>query len=164
MLQVYQIAVPNIMEEGFSALISSVSSSIGLRFQNWTVDSPNFGSTNFNTTTGIYTVPATGRYSIEAIINYDTDLAIDASIGVNPFFAVEFTSSFEKIISGLLPLNNISVLALTLRAILGGGAVTLAGEANLTLGDTLGLYYDTNGMTGITLNFSNIVWSVYRIT
>ncbi len=166
MITLYQIVVPNIMQEGFSALISSASASTDLQFTGWTVASPYFASANFNATTGIYTVPATGRYSLEATINYNTAAAITGSIGagVNPAFEVNRTSPATTILSGLLPLNNFSLVAITLRAILGGGTVTLAGEASLSAGDALGLYFNADTMVGITLNFSNVVWSIYRIT
>ena len=167
MLNLYQIVVPNIMQEGFSAFKLSASASTNLQFTGWTVTSPYFISTNFNTTTGIYTVPATGRYSIEATINYNTAAALSVSIGsdVNPAFEVNRSSPATTILSGLLPLNNLDIaLLFSLRAILGGGTVTLAGEASLSIGNALGLYFNADTMAGITLNFSNIVWSVYRIT
>ena len=165
MITFYQIVVPNIMQEGFSAFISSASASTDLPFTDWSVTAPYFASPNFNATTGIYTVPVTGRYSIEAIINYNTATAIVGSIGVgvNPAFEVNRTSPATTILSGLLPLNNLNLALLSLRAVLGGGAVTLAGEASLSVGETLGLYYNASTMS-LTLNFSNVVWSVYRIT
>ena len=167
MITLYQIVVPNIMQEGFSAFISSDSASADLQFTGWTVTSPYFTSVNFNAVTGIYTVPAAGRYSIEAIINYNTAAPLSVSIGsgVNPAFEVNRTSPATTILSGLLPLNNLDIaLLFSLRAILGGGTVTLAGEASLSIGNALGLYFNADTMTGVTLNFSNIVWSVYRIT
>lgn len=165
MKNVYKIVVPSISEEGFSAFKSSASASADLQFTSWDTTSPYYSNANFNAGTGIYTIPTTGKYSIEATINYATNLAITGSIGagVNPNFAVERTSPAATIISGYLPLNNIDIaLVLTLRAVLGGGTVTLAGEASLSEGDALGLYYNAATMS-LTLDFSNIVWSVYRI-
>ncbi|MPN29790.1 hypothetical protein SDC9_177243 [bioreactor metagenome] len=57
-------------------------------------------------------------------------------------------------------------LVLTLRAILGSGTVTLAGEVRLNAGDVIGLFYVADGLT-VPLDLgggSGIVWSVYRLT
>ncbi|WP_234973040.1 hypothetical protein [Paenibacillus vortex] len=59
-------------------------------------------------------------------------------------------------------------LVLTLRAVLGNGAVTLAGDVQLNAGDVVGLFYDANGLT-ISLNLggatsSGIVWSIFRLS
>jgi hypothetical protein len=71
------------------------------------------------------------------------------------------------LISGLFPFLNVAVTLLTLRAILGSGTVTLAGQVQLTAGDILGLFYDADGLN-ISLNLggpsAGIVWSVYRLT
>ncbi|MEJ9216916.1 hypothetical protein P4H46_01625 [Paenibacillus glucanolyticus] len=57
---------------------------------------------------------------------------------------------------------------MTLRAVLGNGAVTLAGDVQLNAGDVVGLFYDANGLT-ISLNLggatsSGIVWSIFRLS
>ena len=64
---------------------------------------------------------------------------------------------------------NVNVIAvLTLRAILGNGTVTLAGEVSLTAGDVIGLFYVADGLT-ISLDLGGtgapgIVWSINRIS
>ena len=72
------------------------------------------------------------------------------------------------LISGLFPILNVNVaLLLTLRAVLGNGTVTLAGEVELTAGDTVGLFYEADGLTiGLDLGGTGngIVWSAQRIT
>lgn len=138
---------------------------------NWGTSAPYFGGANFNPTTGNYTVPTTGRYSIKATINYSTAGAITLSIGagVDPVFNVRRTSpTTTNLLSGLLPILNVSVTLLTLRAILGSAAVTLAGDVTLNAGDVIGLFYDADGLA-LTLNLgagtsSGIVWSIHQIT
>ena len=63
---------------------------------------------------------------------------------------------------------NVNVALLTLRAVLGSAAVTLAGDVTLNAGDVIGLFYDADGLT-LTLNLgggtsSGIVWSIHQIT
>ncbi|MGA3603226.1 hypothetical protein [Lysinibacillus agricola] len=118
---------------------------------------------------GIFTVPTTGRYAFEATINYSTTAAISVGLGasINPSFAIRQNTA-TNLISGLFPVLNVAVTLLTLRAILGNGTVTLAGEVNLNAGDTIDLFYNANGLTvGLTLGGANsggIVWSCHRIS
>ncbi|MNJ52882.1 hypothetical protein D3C77_482460 [compost metagenome] len=105
-----------------------------------------------------------------ATVNYATTTAIGASLGnaINPSFIVRRTAPIvTDLISGLFPILNTSLLVLTLRAILGSGTITIAGELELTAGDTLGLFYNASALTiSIDLggNDSGIVWSMHRIT
>ena len=124
----------------------------------------------FNPTTGIFTVPTTGRYSFEATINYSTAAAISVTLGagINPSFAIRQNAT-TNLISGLFPVLNVNVaLVLTLRAVLGNGTITLAGEVDLNAGDTIDLFYEANGLTiSLTLGGANsggIVWSCHRIS
>lgn len=162
---------PNVTTEGFSATIPSLTVNAGQQLTGWSVAAPFFNSGNFNTTTGNYTVPATGVYSIQATINYVTTAVISAVLGggINPSFVVRRSApTVTNLISGLFPVLNVSiVLLLTLRTILGNGTVTLAGEVRLNQGDVVGLYYVDNGLS-VSLNLggsgSGIVWSINRIT
>ncbi|MFJ5767935.1 collagen-like protein, partial [Lysinibacillus sp. NPDC093210] len=155
--------------EGFSAFLSTLSVSTSATLSNWSVASPYFTTPAFNPTTGIFTVPTTGRYAFEATINYSTLAAISLGIGagVNPSFAIRRNTT-TNLITGLFPILNLSVTLLTIRAILGSGTVTLAGEVNLTAGDTIDLVYEANGLTlSLTLGGANsggIVWSCHRIS
>ncbi|MNQ78854.1 hypothetical protein D3C85_937760 [compost metagenome] len=105
-----------------------------------------------------------------ATINYSTTAAISVSLGagINPFFAVQRTSpSAVNLVSGFLPILNVNVvLVLTLRAVLGTGEITLAGEVSLTAGDVIGLFYNAAGLT-ISINIGNgttgVVWSMHQI-
>ncbi|MGE7055229.1 hypothetical protein ACQKLN_06920 [Paenibacillus glucanolyticus] len=97
-------------------------------------------------------------------------MSISLGAGINPAFTVRRTSpTTTDLISGLFPLLNVNVaLVLTLRAVLGNGAVTLAGDVQLNAGDVVGLFYDANGLT-ISLNLggatsSGIVWSIFRLS
>ena len=159
------------MSEGFSAFIPSLSSiSASTQLTGWTVASPYFSSASFNASSGVYTVPATGRYSVQATINYSTTAAITVSLGasINPTFIVQRINTSTNLIAGLFPIMNFNVTILTLRAILGSGTVTLAGEVTLNIGDTIGLFYNAGGLT-ISLNLGGstapgIVWSMTRLT
>lgn len=164
MLKLLQLA-SGALQEGFSASLLSLSTSTSVQLTGWSVASPYFGSANFNAATGNYTVPVTGLYSIEATVSYITNTAITASLtsNINPFFVVRRTSPAAlNLIIGLLPVLDINVSLLTLRAILGNGAVTLSGEILLTAGDVINLYYNSNAMT-VALTMQNVVWSVYRV-
>jgi len=168
MTQLYELVgfVPNVEQEGLSGLLPSFSASADAQLIGWAASSPYFSSANLNAGTGNYTVPVSGVYSVEATVNYTTDLVIDGPIGsdINPAFVVRRTSpTLVDLLSGYLPLINVNISLLTLRAVLGGGTITLSGTVQLAEGDVIGLYYNADGMT-IALTFSNVVWSVYRIS
>ncbi|GLB24773.1 hypothetical protein LXJ15735_10140 [Lacrimispora xylanolytica] len=68
----------------------------------------------------------------------------------------------------MVPVLNVNVTLLTLRAILGNGTVTLSGDVELTAGDVIGLFYNSDGL-GLNLNLggnnsSGVVWSIHRMT
>jgi hypothetical protein len=138
----------------------------------WTVTSPYFDSATFDEVAGNYTVPTSGRYLIQATVNYSTSATITATLGagINPSFVVRRTSPVvTDLISGLFPLLDVNVLAvLTLRTILGNGTVTLSGEVELSVGDVVGLFYEANGLT-VPLDLGGagapgIVWSINELT
>ena len=97
---------------------------------------------------------------MEAVINYTTNGAISVSIGsMNPAFIIRRISpSQTNLISGMFPILNISGL-LTIRTILGNGQIVLGGLIQLTKGDIVDLYYNSDGMT-VDLNLLLAVWSV----
>lgn len=166
MLNIWPLAIPDAAQEGFSAFVSSISMSADTQLKPWTVTSPYFNSGNLNATTGNYTVPATGRYFIAATVSYTLNSALTLSLGagITPWFIVRRSApSSRDLITGLLPLLNVAVTLLTLRAVLGAGTVTLTGEVQLNAGDTVGLYYVADGMT-LTLSIDSAVWSINRIT
>lgn len=162
---------PSVTTEGFSATIPVLNVSTGRQLTGWSTAAPYFNSGNFNASTGNYTAPETGVYSIQATINYTTVAAISVALGsgINPSFAVRRTSpTVTSLITGLFPVLNVSIaLLLTLRTILGNGTVTLAGEVTLDAEDVVGLYYIDNGLS-VNLNLggagSGIVWSINRIS
>lgn len=160
---------PTVTSNGFSATLTNTSLSANGQLTNWSTASPFFNSGSFNATTGNYTVPTTGTYLINATISYSTTAAIAVSLGstVNPAFSVERSSPTSTILlTGLLPILNVSVTLLTLRAVLGNGTVTLSGEVQLTAGDVIGLYYVANNFTtGISIGGSSnqVYWSVNQI-
>ncbi|GBF74819.1 hypothetical protein PA598K_03187 [Paenibacillus sp. 598K] len=136
----------------------------------FSVANPYYNNGTFNPSLGNFTVPTTGRYSIKATINYATTAALTASIGpgINPNFVVRRTNSpVTDLVTGLFPILNVNILlGLSLRAILGSGTVTLAGDVQLNAGDIIGLFYEANGLT-IAINIGGgspgVVWSMHRI-
>ncbi|TKI58220.1 hypothetical protein E8L90_24080 [Brevibacillus antibioticus] len=162
---------PAFTTENFSAFLSTVTLGESSQFVNWSIASPYYGSPSFNPLTGTYTVPATGTYAIKATINYETSEAITSSLDpeITPAFEVQrITPTATKLIIGDFPVLNVNIaLVLILRAILGAGTVTLAGDVQLNAGDTIGLFYVANGLT-INLNLGGggegIVWSIHRLT
>ncbi len=164
-------AGPAFIAENFSGFLSSVTLNESSQLVNWSTASPYYGSPSFNPLTGTYTVPATGTYAIKATINYETAAAITVNLdpGITPAFEVQrITPTATSLILGDFPVLNVNIaLVLTLRAILGAGTITLAGDVQLNEGDTLGLFYVANGLT-INLNLGGggegIVWSIHRLT
>ncbi|KMZ43627.1 MULTISPECIES: hypothetical protein [Bacillales] len=162
---------PAFTTENFSAFLSTVTLGESSQLVNWSTTSPYYDSPSFNPLTGTYTVPATGTYAIKATINYETSEAITSSLDpeITPAFEVQrITPTATKLITGDFPVLNVNIaLVLILRAILGAGTVTLAGDVQLHAGDTLGLFYVANGLT-INLNLGGggkgIVWSIHRLT
>ncbi|MGG4448169.1 hypothetical protein [Brevibacillus porteri] len=162
---------PAFTAENFSGFLSTVTLCASSQLINWSTASPYYGSPSFNPLTGTYTVPANGTYSIKATINYETTAAITVNLdaGITPAFVVQrITPTATDLIIADFPVLNVNVaLVLTLRAILGAGTVTLAGDVQLNAGDTLGLFYVANGLT-INLNLGGggegIVWSIHRLT
>ncbi len=158
--------------EGFSAFLPALSVSGTTQLTTWSVSSPYFDSATFDEATGNYTVPTSGVYAIQATVNYSTTAALSVSLGtgINPTFVVRRTApTVTDLITGLFPVLNVDIaLLLTLRAILGNGTVTLAGEVELAAGDVIGLFYESSGLT-VSLNLGGvgapgIVWSIVRLS
>ncbi|WP_214631460.1 hypothetical protein [Paenibacillus agaridevorans] len=157
--------------EGFSAYLASQTVSTSAQLTNWDLTAPFFGSPDFNATSGNYTVPVTGRYWIAATVNYSLNNPVTLGIGgsVYPNFQVRRSLPVSTIlVSSLLPVLNLNVTLLNIRAVLGNAGVTLAGEADLTAGDVIGLYYAANGLT-LTLSIglgavNGVMWIVQRLT
>jgi hypothetical protein len=137
----------------------------------WTVTDPYYTGSGFNATTGIYTVPASGKYAVKITINYNTTstVTVQQASGVNPSFTLDrITPSATTLIAGNMPILNVNVaLVLNLRVILGAGEVTLTGDVNLSAGDQIGLFYHADGLT-IPINTGGtnqpgIVWSMHSL-
>lgn len=154
---------PDILQEGFSAHRTGLTTSSSTQIDDWVVTSPYFSNTNFNVLSGVYTAPVTGVYSVKATISF-TASAISVSLGssIYPFFVVKKVPPGTTVyVSGLLPVVNLS-LVVTVRGVLGAGTVTLSGVVELTGGDEVGLFYDDNGMTS-SITISDAFWTLYRI-
>ncbi|MGG2072387.1 hypothetical protein AB1J28_03285 [Lysinibacillus irui] len=158
-------------KEGFSAFKNNLDVNGSYIIDKWSVASPYFTTPAFNPTSGVFTVPTTGRYSFEATINYSTTTALSVGIGsANPSFVIRRNTT--NLISGLFPILNLKLnlglVTLNIRTILGDGTVTLTGEVNLNAGDTIDLYYAADGLTNdLTLggtNSAGIIWSCHRLS
>ncbi|KQO18459.1 copper amine oxidase N-terminal domain-containing protein [Paenibacillus sp. Leaf72] len=149
--------------EGFSAAGATTANS-SMQFISWSVASPHYSSPTFNAATGIFTVPETGKYAINATVNYNTTASLSVSLGsgVNPIFTVKKNANSD-LIKGNLPILNVNMpLVLTMRALLESATVTLSGDVQLQAGDQVGLYYEANGLT---INFNmDAVWSIHRLS
>ena len=156
---------PKILQEGFSAYKSSLGTSANTTITNWSVASPSFSSSNFIAGTGIFTVPISGVYATQATISYVTNSAISTQLGASiaPTFSIrQFTPTATDLIIGMLPVFYTNLVILSLRTILASSTVTLSGVLQLTQGDTLGIYYDSDGMS-LALTLQNIQWATYRL-
>lgn len=161
---------PPFATDSFSAYIPGTTITNSGQITNWTISDPYYGHANFNAATGVFTVPTTGRYAISAVINYVTNVAVSISLGntVNPYFAIQrIAPTSTVLLTGLIPILNISVTILQIRGILGNGCVTISGDVFLNAGDTIGLFYVSSGST-IQLFLGNsgtngIFWSMHRI-
>lgn len=167
MIRLFEIQglFPNILQEGFSAYKASLGASDDIMITNWSAAPPAFASGSFSAVNGIYTVPVTGVYAAQATISYVTDSAISTQLGtsVTPTFVMrKFAPTVSDLLVGELPVFYTSLLVLNLRTILASSTVTLSGVLQLTKGDTLGLYYDADGLSE-ALTLQNIRWAVYRL-
>ncbi len=161
MLTLFQPACtfPKSANIGFSAFIANSPLSSSAVLTNWKTSFPFFKSTNFSESSGNYTVPATGTYFMEVVITYITNGAISVSMGMNPTFIVRRISpSQANILSGTFPIINIGG-TVTVRTILGNGQVVMSGVVQLTKGDLIDVYYNSDGMT-IDFNLLSAVWAV----
>lgn len=154
---------------GFSVQRPPSRHNASVQLNNWTAPNSFYSGQGFNLSTGIYTVPETGRYSIKAIISYKTLVALSISIGsgVDPTFQIRKIPGTTPLISALLPVVNISLALFSIRAVLGSATVALLGDLQLNKGDQIGLFYASAGLN-INLDIGGIaqqgtVWSVHRI-
>lgn len=108
--------------------------------------------TNWNELIGIYTVPETGKYQLQAVINYETTAAISVNLTPNDllgFFAIRQNS--KPIATGNLPLLNISFANLAIKAVLGSGQVIMETDVFLEKGDLLDVSY-VGANSGFSIN------------
>lgn len=128
-----------------------------------------YSGTGFSPVNGIFTVPETGRYEVQIMINYSTTAALNIGIGTsNPAFVLRRTTpSVTDLMTGTFPVLNVDLLLITIRTILGSGTITIVGDIELNQGDTVGLFYEADGI-GIELDIGGpddegIVWSMHKI-
>lgn len=122
----------------------------------------------FEPVSGNYIVPASGIYRVSAVVNYATAAALSASLGAGVDPRIALMVNGVETLTGLFPILNVNVaLVLTLRTILGNGAVVISGDIPLEAGDVLGLEYLSDGLT-VNINLggggaaNGVVWSVRK--
>ncbi|MCU6710971.1 collagen-like protein, partial [Paenibacillus sp. J5C_2022] len=154
--------------EGFSASINNMlGTSNTMQLLLWSTAAPGYNSPNFNSMTGEYTVPATGKYAINVSLNYKLSTAVSVSLGagVDPYFTVQSDNGApEEISKGYLPILDVNIaLVLTLRTIMKQSVVTLSDEVFLTSGSKITVSYVADGLT---LNLSEISgrWSIRQLS
>lgn len=133
---------------GFSAQRPPTQNNANFQLGNWTFPNSFYNGQGFDPITGTYTVPETGRYSIKAIVSYRSTIALSVSIGagVNPSFQIRKLNETTPLISSLLPVVNLGLTIVSIRAILGSATVALIGDVELEKGDQIGLFYNTSGL------------------
>jgi hypothetical protein len=144
---------------GFAASrVSTTSISSDYTFnQPWSVSSPYYNDGGLNTATGVYTVPTTGVYDIEATIPYSTytQMALGSSM---PGFAVARNGT--NVLWSDMPIYG----SIATRFTNTDGTVTIVGQLKLTAGDAMTLKYVANGNTS-SYDFGPsaarpVVWSI----
>lgn len=163
---------PVLAGEGFSVFLPTLVTGTTATFVGWEETSPYYGNAAFDQALGEYTVPETGRYSVEATVNFAYTAAIATALdpAANPSLVVQRTTPapVTDLVTGLLPVLDVDVTGtLTLRTLLRSGTVTLAGEVELTAGDVIILVYQSNGVAldvDLGATTSGVVWSVHRLT
>ncbi|MEK4514803.1 hypothetical protein NSS64_06005 [Paenibacillus sp. FSL H8-0122] len=162
---------PILAIQGFSAFLTTFAVNADQQLVGWTIIAPYYGYLGFNETSGVFTVPVTGRYSIEATVNFATNAAIAAALGANenPYVVVRrITPTPIDLVTGLLPVLDVAITGtLTLRTLLASGTVTLAGEVELTANDQIAVLYQADGLNlaiDLGATDSGIIWSMHRLT
>jgi hypothetical protein len=127
--------------------------------QPWTVNLPFYNDGNFDTATGIYTVPVSGVYNIEVMIPYSS-LEEVTNIISTPGFAIARNGT--NVMWGDIINYGNNFLKSTR-----GWTVTLIGRLILTAGDAITLRYVANGNT-VNYYFGpsaerSVVWSIRQI-
>lgn len=167
MVQLYKLQglFPNILQVGFSAYKDSMGVTDDTMLSNWSNSYPEFSGNYFNASSGIYTVPRSGVYAAQATISYATNSAISTQLGagITPSFVIKKTTpTTESLVVGEFPIFNTSLLILSLRTILANSTITLTDVVQLTQGDTLGLFYSSDGLA-LPLTLRTVQWSVFPL-
>ena len=156
----------------FSATKTSFTiGSTTTQLTDWAVTpSQYYDGTGFDELAGTFTAPQDGKYSFRVTINYNTLAPATTSIGstISPRFAVKRISPIVSyLILGNLPVIDFSLTLLSLRTVLGAGQVVMTGDANLTLGDVVGVFYEADGFSlSLEIGASDvggIIWSVHSL-
>ena len=131
----------------------------------WSSAYPEFSGNYFNASSGIYTVPRSGIYAAQATISYVTNSAISTQLGTSiaPTFVIKkITPTVESLVVGEFPIFYTNLIILSLRTILASSTITLTGIVQLSQGDTVGLFYNSDGLT-IPLTLQTVQWAVFPL-
>ena len=158
----------------FSATLTNITSNISFQFGSFIIADPFYdsesSSTDFNESTGAYTIPATGNYSIKAVINYEqTGSPTAIADTVNPRIILRRTNDNAILLTGSFPILDYEdpQLSMDIRILATTGQVVLAGDIYVAAGDILVLEYQADNYPG-TLQFGEanspgVVWSMHSL-
>ncbi|HWK53794.1 MAG TPA: hypothetical protein VNR18_05445 [Hyphomicrobiales bacterium] len=157
-----------VLEEGFSAFLDSFQGATAgslLPLADWDTDNPYHDSTdsNFDASTGTYTVPADGLYLISANIPF-TDSST-ASITPQQYAALVIQGPpRQDLLTGLLPKTHDATTGTLLKS----SSILMTGTFELRAGDSLSLVYYNLGEVGPVLGGGvgdgiGVVWTLNRL-
>jgi hypothetical protein len=169
------VAGPAFAATGFSAEHGLVSISTTTTFDiggTWTTTAPFYTGSGFDPTTGVWAVPATGKYAVEIMASFSTGTSTSsASSSPGPRLELQQTApSSVTLLAEPFPFLDVNIpLTLTARVMLSEGEMLLVGDLSLTVGDTLVLrYHNLNGGVAIPIDLggvsNSLVWSVHRLS
>lgn len=147
-----------------SVNISSVNLNANATLTNWTGTGMFFNDLSINTSTGVFTVPRTGKYSFKININYLTPvLTVQLGASTNPSFILRRTSpTADNMLTCNFPVLDVNILLLiTLRVMLRRSHISIVGDLNLNAGDTIDIFYNADGFP-TTIN-CNVNWSIKEL-
>lgn len=130
---------------------STASSNLG----NWSANTPFFTNSNFNLTTGVYTVPATGVYRISCCISYSTNSVVANTDprAVNPTF--DFRVGTLVLVSTPVVFNYFTPSSVTYKGIISNGTSYMDTVVTLNAGEELRMTYQSgNPLLGINTSFT----------